>query len=293
VVIGVFVNGTCWSLDFPVRRTMIGDFAGPERLGVGVSLDSATNNATRMLGPFAGGVVYGLVGLKGAFILGTCVNLACVGIALSIAFEDTRGRAVAEPFFAQLRQGLGIVRRSRELIGIYLVTIILNVFGFPYASMVPVLGRARYQVEPALIGVLSASEGMGAFLGALVIAFAARPAWFKRLYLYGAVVFVTGVFCLSLAPYYGMGVTIMLIAGLGMAGFGAMQSTLILLLAPPEARSRLMGLLSVCIGCAPIGLLNLGLLADALGAPTALTIVSSTGLVLLAATVLWIPEVRR
>ena len=61
--------------------------------------------------------------------------------------------------------------------------------------------------------------------------------------------------------------------GLGMAGFGAMQSTLVLTLAPKNARSRLMGVLSVCIGCAPIGLLNLGLLADLFGAQIALTII--------------------
>ena len=37
--------------------------------------------------------------------------------------------------------------------------------------MVPVLGRDVYKVEPALIGILSAAEGAGAFVGALVVAF--------------------------------------------------------------------------------------------------------------------------
>jgi MFS family permease len=282
IAIGVFINGSCWALDFPVRRTLLGEFAGPERLGTGVSLDSATNNITRMFGPFAGGVIYGLVGLEGAFLVSFLAHLACVVIGVTLVLE-----------FEMLKQGLAIVRGSRELIGIYLVTIILNVFGFPYASMVPVLGRARYQVEPALIGLLSASEGAGAFVGALLIAFFGRPGWFKRLYLYGAVLFVFLVFCLSFAAEYWMAVSILLMGGLGMAGFGAMQTTLVLLLAPPEARSRLMSLLSVCIGCAPIGLFNLGLLADWVGAPLALTVVSSTGLLLLAATVFLIPEVRR
>ena len=31
--------------------------------------------------------------------------------------------------------------------------------------MVPVLGRDVYKVEPALIGILSAAEGAGAFVG--------------------------------------------------------------------------------------------------------------------------------
>lgn len=293
IAICVFINGSCWALDYPVRRTLIGEFAGAERLGTGISLDSATNNITRMIGPLAGGVAYGLVGLKGAFIVSGVAHLFCVFIAVTLVLDHSKTKAAFVPYLEMLKQGLNIVRGSRELIGIYLITIILNVFGFPYASMVPVLGRARYQVEPALIGLLSAAEGAGAFAGALFIAFVARPAWFKRLYLYGAVLFVFLVFCLSFATQYWMAMSILLLAGLGMAGFGAMQSTLVLLLAPPEARSRLMGLLSVCIGCAPIGLFNLGLLADWFGAPTALTVVSSVGLILLAATVFFVPQVRR
>jgi MFS family permease len=293
IAICVFINGSCWALDYPVRRTLIGEFAGAERLGTGISLDSATNNITRMIGPLAGGVAYGLVGLKGAFLFSGVAHFFCVLIAVTLVLDHSKTKAAFVPYLEMLKQGLNIVRGSRELIGIYLITIILNVFGFPYASMVPVLGRARYQVEPALIGLLSAAEGAGAFAGALFIAFVARPAWFKRLYLYGAILFVFLVFCLSFATQYWMAMSILLLAGLGMAGFGAMQSTLVLLLAPPEARSRLMGLLSVCIGCAPIGLFNLGLLADWFGAPTALTIVSSVGLVLLAATVFFVPQVRR
>ncbi|MDA9976058.1 MFS transporter [Alphaproteobacteria bacterium] len=293
IAICVFINGSCWALDYPVRRTLIGEFAGAERLGTGISLDSATNNITRMIGPLAGGIVYGLVGLKGAFIVSGVAHFFCVLIAVTLVLDHSKTKAAFVPYLEMLKQGLNIVRGSRELIGIYLITIILNVFGFPYASMVPVLGRARYQVEPALIGLLSAAEGAGAFAGALFIAFVARPAWFKRLYLYGAILFVFLVFCLSFATQYWMAMSILLLAGLGMAGFGAMQSTLVLLLAPPEARSRLMGLLSVCIGCAPIGLFNLGLLADWFGAPTALTVVSSVGLILLATTVFFVPQVRR
>jgi MFS family permease len=293
IAICVFINGSCWALDYPVRRTLIGEFAGTERLGTGISLDSATNNITRMIGPLAGGIVYGLVGLKGAFIVSGVAHFFCVLIAVTLVLDHSKTKAAFVPYLEMLKQGLNIVRGSRELIGIYLITIILNVFGFPYASMVPVLGRARYQVEPALIGLLSAAEGAGAFAGALFIAFVARPAWFKRLYLYGAILVVFLVFCLSFATQYWMAMSILLLAGLGMAGFGAMQSTLVLLLAPPEARSRLMGLLSVCIGCAPIGLFNLGLLADWFGAPTALTVVSSVGLILLAATVFFVPQVRR
>ena len=199
----------------------------------------------------------------------------------------------AESYFLLLKEGLIIVKKSPQLIGVYLVTIILNICGFPYASMVPVLGRDVYKVEPALIGILSAAEGAGAFVGALVVAFLIRPSWFNKVYTIGALTFISGIFCLSLVDKYFLGISILWVAGLGMAGFGAMQSTLVLTLAPKNARSRLMGVLSVCIGCAPIGLLNLGLLADLFGAQIALTIISSAGFATLLLTIIIIPQLRR
>jgi MFS family permease len=293
ILICVFLNGSCWALDYPVRRTLVGEFAGAENLGKGISLDAATNNITRMIGPFAGGVVYGLLGLEWAFFISAFTHLICVVISCSLVLEPNKTRREVEPYLKMLREGIILVRNSPELIGVYLITLILNICGFPYASMVPVLGRSVYQVEPAMVGVLSAAEGAGAFLGALIVAFAIRPIWFKRVYLYGSITFVFGIFCLSFANSYGLAVSVLLISGLGMAGFGAMQSTLVLLLAPKEARSRLMGLLSVCIGCSPIGLLNLGLFADAVGAQMALKIMSSVGLVALFSLVFFIPNIRR
>ena len=293
IAILVFINGTCWTLDYPVRRTLVGEFSGPEKMGAGISLDSATTNVTRMLGPFLGGVTYGFLGLEGAFIISAVSHFICICIACSLVFEFQPLNQKAESYFLLLKEGLSIVKKSPQLIGVYLVTIILNICGFPYASMVPVLGRDVYKVEPALIGILSAAEGAGAFVGALVVAFLIRPSWFNKVYTIGALTFISGIFCLSLVDKYFLGISILWVAGLGMAGFGAMQSTLVLTLAPKNARSRLMGVLSVCIGCAPIGLLNLGLLADLFGAQIALTIISSAGLATLLLTITIIPQLRR
>jgi len=57
-------------------------------------------------------------------------------------------------------------------------------------------------------------------------------------------------------------------------------------------RARVMGVLAVCIGSGPIGMLHVGLLANWLGAPTALTVMGIEGLIALALTA-WIwREVR-
>ena len=84
----------------------------------------------------------------------------------------------------------------------------------------------------------------------------------------------------SISNNFGFSFVALLFAGLGTAGFSAMQSAILLLAAPPQARSRVMGALVLCIGSQPFGVLHLGLLADWFGAPTAITIVSIEGLLL-------------
>ena len=71
------------------------------------------------------------------------------------------------------------------------------------------------------------------------------------------------------------------------AGFSVMQATLIYLSAPAEMRSRLYGVLSVCIGVGPLGFLYLGVLADTIGAPRATALSGVLGLLALAMTRRW------
>jgi MFS family permease len=62
-----------------------------------------------------------------------------------------------------------------------------------------------------------------------------------------------------------------------------MQTSLIVLHAPPHIRSRLMGLLTVCIGMGPLGILLIGVLADHFGPLLAVDIMAITGLLAVSA----------
>jgi predicted MFS family arabinose efflux permease len=122
----------------------------------------------------------------------------------------------------------------------------------------------------------------GGLLGALVIANFALPRHFSRLYFYGSIGFICAVLAFSLSATYELSLGLLFLAGLGVAGFAAMQSTIIFTAAPPEMRGRLMGVLAVCIGISPLGILQVGLLADWFGGSMAVTIIAVEGLVAMA-----------
>ena len=93
---------------------------------------------------------------------------------------------------------------------------------------------------------------------------------------------------MSLSPFYWLAFAALVIGGFGTAGFGNMQSTLMLTEAPPEMRSRLMGLVTVCIGTGPLGVLLAGAIATEIGPRAAVAVMAAVGLVLTVALAAWV-----
>lgn len=293
VGLGAFLSGLGWSTDFPVRRTILGESVGRERLGPAMSMDSASNNATRMIGPIAGGGVYATVGMVGVYAIACVFYAAAVLLAVLVVYRAAEREPRPFALFAEIRDGFGYLRRSRALMGHLGITVIVNLFAFPYAAMVPVVGEQTFRADPVHIGMLLSVEGAGAFAGAMMIAFMAAPERFRRIYLGGSALFVACIFAFSLVTDYSLAVVILVVGGFGIAGFASMQSAIMFSEAPPEIRSRLMGILSVCIGAGPLGVLHVGWLADWLGGSMALTVISLEGLVAMLLLVIAVPELRR
>ena len=119
---------------------------------------------------------------------------------------------------------------------------------------------------------------MGALCGAIALAFFARPEHYRRIYVGGVAVYLLTLTGFALAPTLPLAATALVLTGLGSAAFSIMQATIVYRSAPPELRSRVLGVLSVCIGVGPIGFIHLGWLADAIGAQFATATIGIEGL---------------
>ncbi len=287
LAVASFMNGVAWAADNPVRRAMIGHVVGPSRMGVAMSVDVATSNGSRVLGPTLGGLLLATVGLEGAFLLSVVLYLPAIVAVLRLPRTPPAPGAVTLPVLASIAEGLALVRREPRLIGALTVTLLFNLFGWPCTSMVPVIGKDRLELGPEGVGLLAGMDGVGAFLGAITIALLARPEHYKAIYLGGITLYLVMTVAFALATTPLLAGTALLLTGVGGAGFAIMQPTLIFLATPVEMRSRILGLLSVCIGLGPIGFLVLGGLAELAGAPVATAMMALAGLMALALTRRW------
>lgn len=281
VAVAAFVSGIVWTMDMPLRRPIVGDVAGKDRVAAAMSLDSATLNATRMLGPLIGGLLYGWLGTTAAFALTSALyGLSAVFIlGVPAAVSMVASARQSANFFGDFREVFRLIVRDPDLLRILLVTMVINIWAFPFVSMIPVIGSDELSLGADGIGALASMEGAGSLLGALIIAARIRTTRFRHLYYFGTLGCLVFIIAAGSATVVLPMATALFCAGLAGAGFTTMQTTLIYTVAPPEMRGRLFGVLVLCIGTGLIGHVNVGLMGEWYGGSAAIRIIAAEGLV--------------
>jgi MFS family permease len=295
LAVASFISGAVWAGDMPMRRGFMGEVVGPSRMGQAMAFDAVANNGSRLVGPGAGGLLLAGGGMSAVFAVGAVLYLAVLMLVSGLAKEAPVGteRVRSDGAWSMLVGGFRIARETPRLAATLCITVIFNIFCWPAISLVPVIGQDRLQLDTQAIGLLASMDGLGSLVGALVLAALAHRLRQGHVYIGSTVLFLLmlPVFALSVQPLLS-GAALAFI-GAGQGGFAVMQSTLAFLSVPQQRRMEAMGLLTMCIGIAPLGFLLIGWLGEAIGAPRAAVVSSAAGLATLALTWrLWRPCLR-
>ncbi|MCC6628743.1 MAG: MFS transporter [Chloroflexi bacterium] len=143
-----------------------------QQLPAAVARTQASAASIEMIGPAAGGALYGL-GVALPFLidavsfLASAVALRAIRAPLQGATSDATVRLGA--LWAEIRQGVGWLWRQPALRALALLTSGLNLFSFGYTLVIIVLAQGM-GATPAQIGLLFASGGAGGIVGALLAA---------------------------------------------------------------------------------------------------------------------------
>ena len=145
VAAATFLSGLFWTSDLPLRRRMIGEMVPFERIAEAMSLDNATSNGTRMLGPLFGGVIYGVISVTGVFIIGAVLHIVSLILILLVPYkavldESAEGNVLMRPIRGAAR-AISYSWVHGDVLRIFGVTVVFNLWGFPFVSMIPVIGK--------------------------------------------------------------------------------------------------------------------------------------------------------
>ena len=302
----MLVGGIGWGLDMPSRRTIVLDVLGRARVNNAIALDSVGMHSSRMLGPLIGGGLisislfafsesHGGNGLEAGYAVTLLFFIASAIMMLNVKtpyYDSTATPQASWNIIGNLTEGIRYVCSEATLLAVVLITVFMNLLLFPYQQLIPVVASEVLNVGPTLMGLLLAFEGLGALTGSIAIASASNLTHHGRVYLFGSLAGLTMLLLFSFSQWYGVSLALMLLLGLGTAGFGAMQATIILLVARDDMRGRGLGVITLAIGAGPIGGLMLGRTADAIGAPIAMTINAVLGLITVGLVGLLVPSLR-
>ena len=308
----ISVVGIGWTLDFPSRRSLIHDFLGDRLLTNGMALEAICMHSSKMIGPMLAGFLISQVGNSGVY--GVVVGFYLVSIAMIVSLRMLSMNEIETPL-RRANPGIsvdslntsahdrGFASASHDLVrdikdgfrysighktirGVIFITLLMNLLLYPYMQMVPVIARDTLGVGPVLMGVLLSAAGAGSVVGAMFIAAAGDLSHQGRVFVVGALHAMVVLLLFSFSHWYTVSLALLVILGLGGAGFGTMQATIIMLVARKDIRGRALGVMALAIGVMPAGLLTTGAIASKFSPSVALGINASLGVGLVVITAL-------
>ena len=295
VFFAILLQGTAKVLDDPTRRAALFDLAGQDRIAHAMSLETITNNGGKIIGPMIGGFMVQFYGFTGAFIVLVALDVLAAFFIFKMRLPEGSSRMVRDTAFWQgIKSGIGHSFSNKFVLGVLTISLVMNGMILPLQYFIPVVATDVLKVGPALGGVLGAADGIGAFLGAIIIGGRSRFSYHGRYFVIGALIVGIGVVIVAWSPWFAVSFLVLLCAGMGQSGFSVMQSTILLLSSPAEMRGRIMGSQGLVNGLGHlIGGVEIGAIAQAFTISIAIGFNAGIGILFMLPVILLTPLVRR
>jgi MFS family permease len=248
----------------PARQSFMLELVGSEHLRNAVTLNSVLVNVARAVGPAVAGLLIATVGV------GVCFLLNAASFAAVVASLKTMDRSALHPgppaprARGQLREGLRYVRRTPALAAPLLMMATVGCLTYEFQVSLPVMASSGLHAGPTGFGFMTASMGVGAVLGGLLVA--ARGRTGPGPLVLAAAAFGVAMTFAAVAPNLAVELVALGFAGGASITFMSTGNATLQLSAAPEMRGRVMSLWFVAFqGTTPFGGPLVGWVMEALG----------------------------
>lgn len=263
-----FLNGIMMTVNNTTRQVIVADTVERIDLPAAIALNSAGQNATRVIGPSVAGAIIGLVGLGGAFAFQSGLLGLALGLSFMISAQTARGRSTVTPR-GGLLDGVTYIWNRPVLRDLMILATIPTLTVFPYMQLLPVYARDILEIGPQGLGILMAASGVGAVSGALLVANATHLRWRGLFMLLATIAYGAVIVVFAFSTWVWLSMAMLLLAGLTGSAYMSLNNALLQLNVEDDVRGRVMGVYMLTWGLMPVGALPMGVAADLFGAPVA------------------------
>jgi MFS family permease len=270
------------TFEMPSRQVFIYDVVGRPMMMNAIALNTGLFNASRVFGPALAGICLYRLGESACFGLNGASYFAAIASLLMIKIP-ARIHPKAAPTKKDLWGGFAYLMHDHRLRSHYLVMTGFGVLGGGFNALGPSYAQRWIGTGTGGFSLLLAMGGIGATLGALVVASFSRTERRDRFVLAGIFGFAASMSAaIWVPPWFGgfgssarliVGSLFMMGTGVGAIVFFAATQTTIQVAVPETLRGRIMGIwMIVYSGSVPLGCLWAGELAQAIGVDIAMNL---------------------
>lgn len=266
----------------PAYQSLIPTLVGREHLPNAIALNSIQFNLAQVIGPFVAGAALAAFGMVACFGLNGISFLFV--IAAILALRDVHVPPMAtESMVAQIRGGLQFVQDSPNLVTVMALGFVGAFLGMPLLTFLPVVTRDVFHRDVGFYTRLMMFSGLGAVMGALVVAWLGKNKHMGRILLILLMLFGMIIVGFGLSRGTYLSALILFTGGSLFVMCSSLTTSLAQLLAPPELRGRVVSLYLVAsLGGSPLGGLASGWLVTRVGSAPLMLVVNGTALTLVA-----------
>jgi len=289
-----FALGTAMAFDAPARHAFVVDLVDREDLTNAIALNSTMFNTAVALGPAVAAAVYAALGPAWCFALNGLSFLAVIAALFLMRIDYPEPPPLRASALAQVREGLRYAIASPTIRVLILNLGLVSMFGMSLLTLVPAWSVNILGGDIRINGVLLSARGVGAVIGALMIAALSRHPVRGRVWTLGALTMPVALLVFGWSRWLPLSVLGLVGVGWSFMTQANTANALVQTAIPDDLRGRVMSIYTfIFFGAMPIGSLVAGSVAARLGEPV--TVYLGAGLLALVAGVIWLrlPFMRR
>jgi predicted MFS family arabinose efflux permease len=240
-----------------------------DQLASAIALNSGMFNAARAIGPAIAGMLIASVGSGPAFILN---GLSYLSVLIALRFVHLHHEPVTKrdkPVRA-IVNGIRYTFTHPLIRTLIIFTGVLSIFGWSYSTLVPLMAKTVFKVEPQGLGYLYTATGLGSLLATFIVGAFSRKIPPVAFILVGNIMLSVALVLFSLNTNFTFALVLLFMIGMGLLSQAATMNTLIQTVVRDDYRGRVMSVyVLMFLGFAPIGNFEVGFLTEHFGiAPT-------------------------
>lgn len=266
--VSAVLQGVLMAVRLPSGNSMVYLMVGRKVILNALASQHIALNLSRIVGSVVAGTSIESLGVQYAYLF-MAFSAWLGGLMVFMVRGNYTSIGVVEPFWRSAMEGLRYAWSSAPIRSLLLMSVLMEMFGFSFLVMLPVMARDVLGVGATGLGYLSATNAVGATASTVIVAGLGDFKNKQALLMFTAMGAGISILLFALSPWFAVSLALSALVGATLMSYDATMGTMLQLLTTDAVRGRVLGLYGLTFGFTPLGGFIEGIIASIYSAPLA------------------------